>query len=82
MSRDFDTIHSRKKYLARLMSEIAVLRNAVELAERQQHALAAPMVTKKEPVLLAFRSVDGKAANDDEGPWPLLQFPENWYGSC
>ena len=26
--------------------------------------------------------VTPKAANDNEGAWPLLPFPDSWYASC
>jgi hypothetical protein len=68
--------------LARLMAEVVILRNAIELPERQRNAFPAHTARKSQTLRHAFRGVDDKAANDNEGAWPLLQFPDNWYGSC
>jgi hypothetical protein len=31
---------------------------------------------------LSESSAAPKAANDNQLPWPLIPFPEGWYGAC
>ena len=64
----------------RLMSEVAALRRAVELAEIQQGARPFDMIRKSDTALLAARDLD--VANDNKGSCYLLQFPDDWYASC